>query len=322
LRAAGLLIVGLALALAACRAPVAPVGATAPPGLTGVLTYQRDGNVYALGVESKAERKLTDVAANTPALFSARSPDGSRVAYVRIEPMGSSLWIMHPDGSDLRQIVDEGTVGAMLERPQWTPDGTGIIFTYHGFLMEGTAIKGEVFRAERVNPDGSGRTVLAPDADGPTLAPDGSLAFVRNTRAGRELVLLPAGGGERVLVAERTFFSVAAPRFSPDGQRIAFTAVGDGPKLGGSGPRLGDLGLGPRTAFAHGEPWDIWVSDLRGEIRRVSKLAEDEPTVAWGEGGRYLAVSGGTGVYIVDVSTGQPVQLAKVGGFGGIDWTP
>ena len=52
-----------------------------------------------------------------------------------------------------------------------------------------------------------------------------------------------------------------------------------------------------------------------------SKLAEDEPTVAWGDGGRYLAVSGGTGVYIIDVNTGQPIQLTKVGGFGGIDWT-
>jgi Tol biopolymer transport system component len=289
--------------------------------LTGVLTYQREGNIFALRIDTKADRKIVDFPATAPAIFSARSPDGRQLAYVRIEGMGCTLWIANPDGGDARKIVDESTGTATLERPQWTPDGKSIIYTYHGFVIEGGAIKGEVFRAERVDPDGSNRTVLAPDAEGPTMAPDGSLAFVRTTRSGQQLVVLEPGGTERVLAAERSFLNLAAPRYSPDGTRIAFTAVGEGPK---TGSRPGGLGwsFGPSIAYAHGEPWDIWMAESDGKLRLASKLTEDEPMVGWSPDGRYLAASGGTGVYVIEAAGGQTTQLGKQGGFGGIDWTP
>ncbi|HWP29715.1 MAG TPA: hypothetical protein VFB73_07595 [Chloroflexota bacterium] len=315
------LLVSVGLVLAACRAgsPAAP--AALPAGVSGVLTYQRDGNVYSLPLDTKAERKLTDFPAASPAVFSARSPDGAQLAYIRIEGMGSVLWLANADASEARKIVDESSGSAMLERLQWTPDGTALLYTYHGFQIEGGIIKGEIYRAERVEPASGQRTVLAADAEGPTQAPDGYLAFVRTTRAGQQLVLRDPGGAERVLIGERSFLSLAAPRFAPDGQRIAFAAVGEGPKSGNA-PRPLQLRLGPPTAYAHGEPWDIWLVDRAGALRQLAKLAEDEPTVAWDRSGQYLAVSGGTGVYIVDSATGQSFQLAKAGGFGGIDWTP
>lgn len=312
-----------------CR-PSSTGPAALPAGVGGVLTYQRDGNLYVLPLDTKVERKLTDFPMNSPALFSARSPDGARLAYVRLDGTGSVLWLRQADGSGERKLVDESGGYTTLERPQWTPDGSGIVYTYHGFLIEGGSIKGETFRAERVDPSTGARTVLAPDAEGPTLAPDGSLAFVRTTRAGQQLVLLTPDGAERVLVPERTFVSLAAPRFSPDGAWVAFVAVGAGPALGRAPAAPASLlapvralgsALGPRTVYAHGEPWDIWLVDRGGSVRRVAKLAEDEPTVAWSENGQYLAVSGGTGVYVIDVPTGQVTQLTKVGGFGGIDWT-
>jgi Tol biopolymer transport system component len=325
-------LVNLAIIPLACGSPANPVPAkpVGQPGLaplpadvTGLMTYQRDGNVYTLPVDAKADRKITDFPLTSPAVFSARSPDGSRLAYVRIEGMGSTLWVGSGDGSDPKKILDESATVTTLERPQWTPDGTGIVFTYHGFVVEGGSVKGELFRAERVDADGGNRTVLAPDAEGPSLAPDGSLTFVRTTRAGQQLVLLPPDGTEKVLVADRTFLNVAAPRFSHDGKRIAFSAVGDGPKVGSTrAPGLADLlQLGTPVAWAHGEPWDIWLADVSGAVRRLSKLTEDEPTTAWGEGDRYVAVSGGTGVYVVDAASGSTTQLVQVGGFGGIDWT-
>jgi dipeptidyl aminopeptidase/acylaminoacyl peptidase len=314
--------------------------AALPAAVSGVLTYQRDGNVYLLPLDSKAERKLTDYPMASPAVFSARSPDGSRLAVVRLDGTGSSLYLMNADGSDERKLLDESAGYTTLERPQWTPDGAAILYTYHGFVVEGGSIKGETFRAERLDPATGERTPLAPDAEGPTLAPDGSLAFVRTTRGGQQLVLLDPSGAERVLVAERTFVSLAAPRFSPDGQRIAVTAVGEGPKLGGAGPagaeptagggavgwlreRFGALTglLAAPIAYAHGEPAHTWVVERSGGVRRVGSLAEDEPTLAWDDSGQYLAVSGGTGVYVLEVASGQPTQLTRVGGFGGIDWT-
>jgi hypothetical protein len=237
--------------------------------------------------------------------------------------------------------VDESASFTSLERPQWTPDG-GIVYTYHGFVVEGGSVKGESFRAERMDPPTGQRTVLASDAEGATLAADGNLAFVRTTRAGQQLVLVDSSGAERVLIADRTFVSLAAPRFSPDGKRIAFTAVGEGPKAGSRWPSRAmpdaahirfppTLGsehlawltgaLAPGVAYAHGEPAYVWVVELNGDIRRMGTLREDEPTVAWHEGGQHLAVSGGTGVYVIDVTTGSATKVSAVGGFGGIDWT-
>jgi hypothetical protein len=331
-RGLAVLLVNLAIVPLACSSPANPVpakpvgqpaSAPLPADVAGLLTYQRDGNVYTLPVDAKADRKITDFPLTSPAVFSARSPDGAHLAYVRIEGMGSTLWVGSGDGGDPQRILDESAQPTTLERPQWTPDGSGIIFTYHGFVVEGGSIKGEVFRAERVDADGGNRTVLAPDAEGPTLAPDGSLAFVRTTRSGQQLVLLQPDGTEKILVADRTFLNVAAPRFSRDGKRISFSAVGDGPKVGGTAPHglAALLRLGTPIAWAHGEPWDIWVVEVGGAIRRLSKLTEDEPTTAWGEGDRYVAVSGGTGVYVIDAASGSTTQLVQVGGFGGIDWT-
>jgi Tol biopolymer transport system component len=304
-----------------------------PADATGVLTLQRDGNVYALPLDSKTERKLTDFPPQTQAVFSARSPDGARLVYVRVEGLGSTMWVSDASGGGARKLIDEATSYTTLERPQWTPDSAAVVFTYHGFVVENGSIKGEVIRAEKLDTQSGERTPLAPDAEGPTMAPDGSVAFVRTTRSGQQLILLDPAGTEKVLVDERAFISLAAPRFSPDGKRIGFTAVGDGPRTGApSAPHRPAGGLaaaldllstvvGPTIAWAHGAPATIWVADVSGGVRRLGTLTEDEPTLAWSADGRFMAVSGGTGVYVVDATSGQATQLQQIGGFGGIDWT-
>jgi Tol biopolymer transport system component len=313
--------------------PPAVQFAPLPADASGVLTYQRDGNVFALPLDSKTERKLTDFPPQTQAVFSARSPDGARLVYVRVEGFGSTLWIGDASGGAGRKLIDEAASYTTLERPQWTPDGTAIVYTYHGFIVENGSIKGEIIRAERLDPETGERTPLAADAEGPTMAADGSLAFVRTTRSGQQLVLMDAAGTEKVLVDERAFTSLAAPRFSPDGRRIGFTAVGEGPRTGAPGDPNSQRGgvaaaldllmaaLRPGTAWAHGVPANIWTAEPSGGVRRLGSLTEDEPTLAWSPDSRYVAVSGGTGVYVMDGTSGQPTQLQKIGGFGGIDWT-
>jgi Tol biopolymer transport system component len=319
--AAALLALVISSAPAACGGLGAASFPALPPGISGKLTYNREGNIYILPLDTRVEQQLTSYASTSPALFSARSSDGSRLAVVRKEGIGQILSVMNADRTGSRVILDENSGRTTIAQPQWTPDNQSIIYMLHTYVYDGSLLKSENFRIERIRADGTSRVVITPNALDPTAAPDGALAFMRSTDDSRQLILRSPDGTERVQVPGDGFLNVAAPRFSPDGQRIAFAASGTGPDAAAE-PRGWRLPLAPSIAYAHGPPWDIWLAERGGGVRLLARLAEDEPTLAWSPDGRYLAVSGGTGIYVIEGTSGQVFRVAGAGGFGGIDWTP
>jgi Tol biopolymer transport system component len=170
----------------------------------------------------------------------------------------------------------------------------------------------------------------------PAVSPDGRyLAFVRPSPTSgflNELVVMDATGlMTRTLVPANDLVQISSPRFSPDGNEIAFIgSVSVGEALELSSPT--DLTQlfskvypqrpeSTRGVMAHGPPGDIWVMGLfGGSATRLTFFDEDEPTLAWSPDGYWMAMMGGGGLYLLprDLSQ-QPRQLTK-GGFGGIDW--
>jgi Tol biopolymer transport system component len=129
------------------------------------------------------------------------------------------------------------------------------------------------------------------------------------------------GSNPRTVLADRRFTSLAFPRFAPDGERLAFAAVG-GPITvrGRVGERL--PAFGPNIAAAHGLPWDLWEIRVDGSgLRRLTEVAEDDPALAWSPDGRWLAFNGGSGVYVLDAVTTALYRISEAVGFGGMDWT-
>ena len=57
-------------------------------------------------------------------------------------------------------------------------------------------------------------------------------------------------------------------------------------------------------------------------LRRLTDLAEDDPSVAWSPEGRWVAFQGGSGIHVVDVATTALYLLSETVGFGGMDWAP
>jgi Tol biopolymer transport system component len=150
----------------------------------------------------------------------AWSPDGATIAFTSDRPnLGTAphIWLMNADGTNLRQLTDDSTTHHVLSQsPDWSPDGTHIVFD-------------DAFDIYVMNADGSNVTQLTTDPAhdwNPTFSPDGqSIAFV-SERPGDEnadvYVMSQNGSNQRSLTT--TYANEIDPAWSPDGTQIAYVS--------------------------------------------------------------------------------------------------
>lgn len=197
------------------------------------------------------------------------SPDGARVAFARRIGMRTRIYTMLASGHGTHALA-AGT------SPLWAPDGKYIAFQH------GAAIG-------VVRPDGTGARTLTVDGSSPAWSPDGqSLVFVRD---GGVWVVDVDNGGSRPLIAnvpahdsddpaERCTPTARSPRWSPDGNTIAFIATCrsfDGVLV------VGSDGGAPRTIF---------------------ELEFEGDELVWSPDGRFLALSSSSGDMAVITAAG------------------
>jgi Tol biopolymer transport system component len=194
-----------------------------PDGDRIVMDLQ--GVLWGLPASGGTARRLTDDLAD-PALPDW-SPNGDTVAFQSYRDGNFHIWTMRPDGSGIRQR----TFGPYDDRePAFSPDGTRLAFSsdragsYDIWVLDiGSG------RLQRWTDD--------PDEESqPTWSSDGNeIAFVKARaeeppeRIGQSVTLtadtieaVSADGTPRTLVTEEEG-TIAAPSWSPDGARVAYT---------------------------------------------------------------------------------------------------
>lgn len=194
------------------------------------------------------------------------SPDGSRVAFVRREDGRSDIWSVGRDGSGLRRITDDD---AGEDHLTWSPDGSRIAFLStreeHQDVWVVDVASGEVRQLTReTNPWDEYRFQ-------PAWSPDGSrLAYVsnRSDHWHQDLWIVDVESGESRKVTTDVDV-MTSPRWSPNGEHIAFNAV-------------------QKHEFWWGDQTDIYVVDA-GELS-VRKL-EMNTWVSDRNGGIHMAWS-------------------------------
>jgi Tol biopolymer transport system component len=316
----------LVIAVAALVSDLSADWRAAPAPVAGQIARPLGGGISLIDPATGKVTTLVSGESNAIATAVAWSPDRSKLAFSvfhkRPEDRISSaeLFVAAATGGSPTLTVPRDQPGSIVDAPTWSPDGQSLFYTYQG-IDSGKPVA----RVEKAAVADGGRQPLYADGSFPDVAPDGkTLAFVHDDGTGASLRLGTVDGGDaREIVPANAFTSIAGPRFSPDGTRIAFTALGRGPAPAGDITRPASLFamLGPAVAEAHGDPWGTWSVGTDGsDLRTATSLLEDEPLLSWSPDGAWIAVNGGGGLWVVDSrGTGDPRRLAD-GSIGAIDW--
>jgi Tol biopolymer transport system component len=158
--------------------------------------------------------------------------------------MGTDLVTVDLQSGALHPLISGQSSDEMLDAPVLMPDGASVVFqhTVHGAAP--------AIRGLQVGLDGSATGLVIGDARFPAPSADGfAVAFVRYVDQHAELIAHSlVDNSETPILEDARFIALSYPRYSPDGQTIAFAGI----SLIGS---AGDL----QVARAHGIPWEVWL---------------------------------------------------------------
>jgi Tol biopolymer transport system component/DNA-binding winged helix-turn-helix (wHTH) protein len=316
--------------------PRRPELAWSPDGKT--IAFNGGSSIFLLSVEKSGVHRLSEPPPLAEDWGPAFSPDGQKLLFVRSQAQGfpEEILSVPASGGEVTHIVAERA--RVLGPPQWSTDGQSIIFASdrgsHPGLWRVSADlrdspaqindsgwypavsrRGYRLAYQRItrnlsiwqmdlSASAKERKILIPSTSetdqgpGPQISPDGTKLAYMSDRSGTMEIWVSDRDGKNPF--QLTAVGAAGtPRWSPDGQSIAFDAGGrNGPSvyvvsLGGEAPRLiaandpGKDALCP--SWSHDGKWIYFASTRSGEFQvwkapadggaavRVTKLGGHAP---------------------------------------------
>jgi Tol biopolymer transport system component len=147
------------------------------------------------------------------------SPDGKRIAFSSDRDGSLEVFTINADGSEETRLTR--SQGGNIA-PSWSPDGKQIAFS-SGRDSSGFNTIQEIYV---MSADGTGQrrlTFMGGDCISPCWSPDGSrLIFDFQKSSMAAIYIMPASGGEPVVLLAGPYEENFAAGFSPDGTKILF----------------------------------------------------------------------------------------------------
>ena len=146
----------------------------------------------------------------------AWSPDGTRLAFTRLENGASAIYVVNADGSQLQRRTVTGTAYF----PAWSPRGSTIAYDNEQGLIYASEADGDWTAPALLG--------FAEEWSGqPAWSPDGAtIAFVWGANTYESSIYLMGADGSNIrLLAAYPLTRYLMPKWSPDGQQVLAVAV-------------------------------------------------------------------------------------------------
>ena len=172
---------------------------------------------------NRNKRRITKNTGETSDDSPRWSPDGERIAFVRVmdrSHTSAELFIMNADGTDVQRLTNNNVLDI---GPSWSPDGTKITFdsTRSGRWEVHVIDLATLHITQLTSVEDGGGGAVAPD-----WSPDGTqIVYEKFTDDSTRRIYVMSANGEdqRPLLPDPNLDAVEfAPRWSADGQHILF----------------------------------------------------------------------------------------------------
>lgn len=213
--------------------------------------------LFVMNVDGSNVLRLTHEKKGIAAFSPTWSPDGKTIAFVGQKDKFLYVYLIDPDGMNLRQLSATGGMCAA-----WSPDGKEIAIS--------TLLDSKHTEIFAISADGKAVRQVTHSmvyASSPQWSPDGrKIVFVSIVDGNTALYSMNADGTDVRQLLHHKKFNFKFPTWSPDGKKIAFAVY---PKHDSGLPNV----YIPQI-FHH-----IWVLDLESmKIQRILKASGSHPS--------------------------------------------
>ncbi len=304
-----------------------------------VLSKSYQGSVQDL---RRVVHKLSDDIVQ--AIMGQRGVAQSKVAFVLSRGGVKELAVMDYDGYNAKQLTFDRSISV---RPRWSPNGRKILYTSYKNLFP-DVLEVDLYTGQRR------RLASYPGLNtGGVFSPDGLTIALTLSKTGNPELYTMDAYGKNLRQLTHTRGAESSPTWSDDGQSIAYVSDDRGSpqiylinKDGGEPMRLTvspsyntepdwsrpppGSGLQPMLAVTSrvGGKFQIGIYDSQTrEVKALVSDGADNEDPSWAPDGRHLVFvkrqPGRSQAYLLDVMTGEQVQLPAVdGGVSEPAWGP